>query len=82
MTPPNQPFRARPKRDFLTHVDLNDTIQRATTAHNHGDTVKATETLRDLRRRAIESYGLGHPNLDLIDNVLRQVSGEEEAGRV
>ncbi|WP_042220344.1 serine/threonine-protein kinase [Kutzneria albida] len=70
-----QPFRARQRHDFLTDTDITATIQRATTEHGRGDTAAAAQTLADLHRRAIESFGIGNPKLDPIEAALDLLGG-------
>ncbi|WP_198287037.1 serine/threonine-protein kinase [Frankia sp. QA3] len=66
-TPATQPFRVRRRHDFLTDHDITTTIQRATAQHDSGDTAAAAQTVADLRRRAIETYGIKNPKLEIIE---------------
>lgn len=70
-----QPFRARPRHDFVTDADITATIQRATAEHNCGDAAAAAQTLADLHRRVIESFGIGNPKLEPIEAALNFLGG-------
>jgi serine/threonine protein kinase len=72
-TQATQPFRARPRRDFLTEEDITAAIERATAEHGRGDAVAASQTLDDLHRRAIESFGIGNPKLEPIEAALNRL---------
>lgn len=68
------PFTARRRHDFVTDADITAAVQLATTQHDNGDTAAAVQTLTDLQRRAMETFGVRSPRLALIESELARLA--------